>query len=652
MKKKKITFVFPILFFSPLFLTLFLISIFPSISLADSDETSFFLEDVTTNISGKNISNDTLSSNTKTTSKVSDIALPDMNLYQSDNNDQNRLNYYRDAKEKLKKNIHINIDLPSINIWNGLFLDFGAGYSVTRYQNHGSRHISDTANPYVYLRGDHLKLGIGLFPGDFLGTLPVSIRINQQAEIFYYRYYNDRASAVKAVPFKISSIPLNAERARKMGEHELIIFPTQLNLLVNARIPLPLEFVNLAFGGFYLLNGQYDVEILRLPHEKIRVRMSLKKLQQVGANLSIGPSISSLIAIPSISNFVNEVTNFVNGRIVPALGTTIGNYLVSLEDKFLADEIPLNMIDISFVHQMGNIFTIDYVFDLSDPQASEAYDQLFHHKRSIKNSLIKYTHWKDQLLVNKLVSDATLAEKIASEDIDKANKRVLRVAYGQDKFQRNSGRLTTSIGLATATAGLACADHKFKYTASDGEKKQMRLSASSWSVNGSALFGLSKLQVLQNNFALFSLDENQSINGLSAVGSSYFRNESHLRPSEWSKLKKHFQRNIPAIIYKQMDLANRLENQEEWNKNKIKKDILVFMQVLFTQKANYLLSTLSYSDWKRNVDSYLQNNPKRSLVHLLALQFQSQPGVLSQRRGLLMKLHLALKPLISHDLEK
>lgn len=123
---------------------------------------------------------------------------------------------------------------------------------------------------------------------------------------------------------------------------------------------------------------------------------------------------------------------------------------VGMDLKFLSLEAfaSMQLAEFGIHKESGDVFLVDYVFDLKDPDARQACDAILSSNNIMKSLKLLEPFTKDKRLSEMVISDATLADQIVREDIGEpaSEVRIHRVFKGLNKYNQENSLFKLGLG--------------------------------------------------------------------------------------------------------------------------------------------------------------------------------------------------------------
>ncbi|MBF0298507.1 MAG: hypothetical protein HQK51_07285 [Oligoflexia bacterium] len=530
-------------------------------------------------------------------------------------------NLSTDQKKEGKIALKLALD-TDIGIYDGV--NFSTAYSyVVRKMDDSVPHLGDNdsfeSNKNKFVRLDQVKLATTLSFGEgaLLSTIsPVNITLNAGSELFSLRFFDNKKEALKAKVFNRKNLPVNAQKAQSLSVGEMIVFSSTLNMSLGAKVTLPLQYVNLQLSGNVFIQGNFQIEVVKMGDNLVRTRLKLIRERGIGGRVAIGTPTFKVGFVPMLSQFAHTISDPVMNLILDS--QVWENDLNQLLDM----DVFIKLIEFNISKSFGESLIIDYVFNLNDPEACEAYNEIFKARKitAVFKELVKkrkeLTDFYDGY-----VHGFEKANILANEDInDDENPRVIRIFEGINKFTKNKFKVKTSLLVVNANIDNTSSNNKIEYIDSKGINHDFSFLINSWKIDSNLLFGVSKQNVGYNNFILLNNikpSSPSSSSPLYTLGTFIYRNDTTLTKVEINNFLKYLKNNLPESIFSQ--LTNNY-NFKEWflnerSLNNVKHKSKLRFQMLFTPQTFDYLKNYSKDELNDMADLYLKKVKSGWMYH-------------------------------------
>ena len=302
------------------------------------------------------------------------------------------------------------------NVFSLKFLDFAAltgaaGASV------------QTLDPGTYLRTDTWRLSTDLWPGALIqdaaaNALPVALTIKGGRDVIWSRPFDDKMTALSALPPSPADLPLDSGRALQMGSGEFVSLPVYMGLTLGVARGnrTPSLAVQATTGIFW--SGEFRLNVIRMDGDFVRVKVAPKDTRGFYLSTEANAHLSMFGYGP------------------------FG--LIDLDRQ--ADRLAgLDLFRMSFNRvDRGEAMAIDYVINLADRHGAMAFDAILRDTLRLKARALG-TQAVDGLS-DLAFGDITIAETLHALDADlaPADKRVARIFRGGRFY--NEDRLGLRLG--------------------------------------------------------------------------------------------------------------------------------------------------------------------------------------------------------------
>lgn len=210
----------------------------------------------------------------------------------------------------------------------------------------------------VKARFDTYRVRAGLLPGPmkFFGkTLRLGFGMQAGAELRFMRHFPSAKDATKARPVAPWVLRSPDALLRGLRPGDMATLPVRSEFLLKAALSTPIAGIPARPSIFVKLGGTFQMSLLRLRDQKVRIRFLSMGTRTAGAGFKAG--------------FVWDA------ELVEILGQDV---------RFLTE---LQVLKTSWTRRWGKGVLLDATLDLADPEAREAYELLVHRPmRFVKGS--------------------------------------------------------------------------------------------------------------------------------------------------------------------------------------------------------------------------------------------------------------------------
>jgi hypothetical protein len=442
-----------------------------------------------------------------------------------------KLEDYLDRKEVQKKireaiadqDISFGVDLTNTDLVDGINLSTKYSYDVE------ASYINKS-----YSRVDKWDVNTGINVGEVLKNvvdIPFSFSVNRNSSFFFVRQFPLKKDAIKAIPYTPAKLPLNAKKAlENLQTGDFVSMPANLSVAVGVSAATSMVspiLMSASTGAYYVLSGEFTIQVFKIDESHVRLKLLTKRGRDSGATGSVGLSFN-LFGIRVLDHQVDR-----------------------LFDRDLAQ--------LGYSYNPGAQFILDYVFDLKNKEAQEAYNQIisstFKFKDLVVADMIDAHDLKDKLISSYEKADA-LAD--ADQTIEPKARRVQRIFKGFNNYSGHTRHLKFSLLITGYTKDRTFTESKVTFI----DKKENNLEFYYPTYNkyieshfGKWIFDL-KDQSSQSNFGLiprFKLEDAKVKNP--DLGLTFERKDRFFTPSEQRTVEKFMIAQIPSVIAKKIDFS-------------------------------------------------------------------------------------------------
>ena len=427
-----------------------------------------------------------------------------------------------------------------------------------------------------YTRFDRWAPRISLRPGDLIDDLdiaPLSFGISHDTEIEFARQFPGQMEAVigQLRPYTPLHLPITAQRAiDKLNPGDFVRFRANLSVVLSAGKALGPDAL-VSVGTHIVMSGEFEVHAFRMKDNKIRLKLIPVRRYGIGGHID--------------SDLRNRFTFFG----------------VELADKMVRKVIKTDWFKLRLNLQKIDLFLVDYVFDLNDPDVRTAYDGIFAKvKRFNTARILNPTHDSEEL-TELLVSDLTDVEAIAYEDRNKPVKkqRIRQLFRGKNRIPlQKVGNFRVGMNLARFEHDWSYTENIVTVTDIEGQKSNYLFPFYFQRLETQALFSYFRAQGRTHVSAILELDDNLRVRRFDEFSISYELKDKELRRIEQRKISKSLARFLPDSVLQGVDWT-------EWTAMKRKKNARVSIVLTF------------YPDALQSVSGFTAEKVRQRLVHYL-----------------------------------
>lgn len=421
----------------------------------------------------------------------------------------------------------------------------------------------------LHTRVDRWEITAGFNAGDLLDDLPIFLSLDRRAEITFVRHFKDKKKAITTKPYSPLRLPLTAERAlEKIEAGDFVTIPVRLNLATGLYVSTT-GTLDAGARVYKFIAGDFIINVFRMKDNKVRLRLASQS--QDGTGISGGAELD------------------------------ISYFGVSAVDSTLGKIIDLDLIDAGYTKSKGKQYLVDYIFDLNDPDARDAYDDILSSTLKFRNLKVVKAHLKKKNLESVFVSNLLKAEALADADFNSDKKRVERLFKGFNNFERKGHSMKMRIAVLsvknhsiTAKNNLTFIDRerlkKYYYYGTHIDHNNFKLGVKPW-----------RIEERKDN-TLFSFAETTS-RGQSTknnqMGVFIDHKDRYFRSKEYSKISDYLKANIPEQVRREIKWNG-------WEEALKRNNFRFYFRVLLSDKVLDNLPDITVEQYKTAVEDYIE----------------------------------------------
>lgn len=487
----------------------------------------------------------------------------------------------KDLEGKLKKelaslDINFSADIGDLNLAQGLNLSAKYKYNVeASYQDQ------------YYTRIDKWDVKANINVGDMVDNfveLPFSFSVNRENSFYFVRQFKTKKSAITALPYTPQKLPLTADLALKNLEAgDFVSMPANLNIAVEARASsttISPVVLSANAGVYFVLSGEFIVQVFKIDDTHVRLKIISTRGYNRGATAGAGLSFK-----------------------------LFGMRVLDRQIDRLFDR---DLVQLGYVINPGAQFIVDYVFNLKDQNAKDAYNQILKTTLKFKDVVVINKLDGASELKDKLISSFESAEKIFEADkaLDSKDRRVSRIFKGFNDFKGETKKIKLALLLTSFSKDNAYTENKVTFIDKNENNLEFFYPTYSKYIEtkfGKWIFDL-KDQSYQNNFGLIprlNAEETKAKNP--DFGLSFERRDKLFSAVEQRIVQRFMLGQIPTEIGRAVGL-------NEWKSGIDKTDTRIFFQlILKAQGFDYLKN---YTQ-KELTDRLIAYSVEKKKLHVL-----------------------------------
>lgn len=479
---------------------------------------------------------------------------------------------YRDEIANL--DVNFSASLGSLELINGINLSTKYRYEVE------SSYIDQ-----YFTRLDKWDLNVEIKPGDVIKNFedtPFSFSIDKKNSFLFVRQFKSKKEAIKALPYTPKRLPLSGESALKnLNTGDFVSMPATLNIAISAgasTTTVSPVVLTAATNAYWILSGEFNIQVFKLDDSHVRLKLISGRGDARGVSADAGLSFKI--------------------------------FGVNILDRQVDRLFDRDLIQLGYSMTPGSQFIVDYIFDLKDENAREAYDQIL--KTTFKFSDVVVLNKLDgsRGLKDKLISSYEKADKLFAEDKirDSKDRRVSRIFKGFSDYKTYAKHLKLALLLTSFKKDSTYAESKVTYI--DKNENNLEFLYPTYSKFMETKIGKGKWyfdfkdQIFQNNFGLIPRRNSEDTKTRTPdLGLTFERIDKFFSSAEQKHVRKFMMSQIPPQISEKLDIP-------EWKNDKTKTDSRINFQLILKAEGFNYLRAYSQKDLRERLLKYTSEKKK------------------------------------------
>lgn len=416
----------------------------------------------------------------------------------------------------------------------------------------------------------------------------VGLEVRHLLEVDFARQFRTSKEALQAKPYFIQNIPLNSRKAiDNLKEGDMVSMKARLNIVVNAEFLNTLITsgqiapINLVASAHYLIAGQFQIHVLRLPDNKIRLKIVGIRQKEKGVGVDL--KYASTLKIFGV--------NYANRRITKLLD--------------------LNPVELKFNDGVNNLFMVDYLLDLKDSDVQGAYDTVLRRATQFESAQILNPRRTVDELRDKLVMDIASIEELFSADRSarRENPRVERSFRGSVQMDYRGFDAKLGVRVIRLEENRQVSQSRILNVNQNDQTEHYRMDTYRTRSENSFFFSLLKARRERSLNALYTTDSQYQQPEVENIILNVERRDKRFRPSELEQLKRQVQRTISPEQFAQIDFS-KFETEGKIN------NVFSRYQVVLSPESIGVLPQLNRNEITRRYLDYLKTVPWKDIVSI------------------------------------
>lgn len=480
--------------------------------------------------------------------------------------------YSKSIGDEIKEQIQqqpVTIKVPSIDLLTGDNFSLTADGRIT---------ITPNRDLVTYSRSEKLSVPLSFFSNVNSGSIGLNNQNTIEAE--FIRQFPSQKSAINLVkypPYGLKKIPKSSQEAINMNPDDYYRFQARMTIGLSGEIAAAGGITTAKLGVGYLLYGDFQIEVYRLDKNQVLVRASSLKQKA----LRVGGQINK--------------------------NKTLRLFEVGLLNKAANQLIPDQLIEVElFSRTKGNLFSIEYKFDLSDSQAAHAYNDMANPDHWKKIDIIKVLNPlnggndKVKSILSMTIGEAeslSVADQNKSED----QARVRRLTRSIVNFKSQASGLRLNLLIVELGDRTNYVEQNFSLMSGPEEQEYAHYriaTTQSEDQLGGWFSGRKKYEAKREQNILFKLNNKKTITSFEEINFSYERSDRRLKKEEVSS---EVYKIIPGFYHNHKDVKAYLKALDGYRSE----ETFVDLDVIIDGRAFLVVSRLTSSEIGEVVDQYI-----------------------------------------------
>jgi len=407
--------------------------------------------------------------------------------------------------------------------------------------------------------------------------------VNRSSSFFFVRQFPTKMEALKALPYAPNKLPLNAKLALKnLHPGDFVSMPANMNIAVGASASTSmLGPVGLSAnaGVSFVLSGEFTIQVFKLDETHVRLKLITKRGRDSAASAGMAASFNI--------------------------------FGVRLLDRQIERFVERDFAQFGFSYNPGAQFIVDYVFDLKDPDAQEAYNQVLSSTLKFKDLIVAdMVNPKD--LKDKLISSYEKADELfyLDQQMPPKDRRVQRIFKGYSSYAGHTRHVKLALLVTSYQKDRTFTESRVTFI--DKKEKNLQFYYPTYSKYIEAQFGKKffklKDQTYQNNFGLiprFQMEDSTLKNG--DLGLTFERKDRYFTSYEQKAVEKFMLAQIPTKLARDIDFS-------QWKDGTKKIDSRIFFQLVLKAQGFEYLKNYPVEELRKKILLYVNEKRKLSVI--------------------------------------
>ncbi|MBO9666760.1 MAG: hypothetical protein J7501_08080 [Bdellovibrio sp.] len=411
----------------------------------------------------------------------------------------------------------------------------GLGTDIIDGVNIGLKYKAQTEPSYVdgyYTRLDKYKISANINVGDLVdgGNLPFGFSVEQGTDVYFARQFKKQWEAVKAIPYSLKQVPFSSQKAiQNLKAGDFVALQGKLNIVFSVGGDMDLNpAVGLGGSTHVYMSGEFMIHLFRMPDNKMRVKLITMRSKGGGASASI--------------DYLHKL-KIIGLRVI---------------DRHIERWVDLKPVSLNFGKSINDVFMLDYVFNLNNPQAALAFDNFMTKKLKFKDLKVIDPTASRPELQNDILTDMSEVEDMfaADHDLPVEQRRIDRVFKGSNTSLDAATKFKLSMSLVRLEAGTTSGQNKLQNYDRNNVEKQYLLDTYTKTAQSKIFYGIWGEKVSNGYNLIFNSNPQWTPEDFVTVSRFYEARMRNVSRKDFGIMQDRAAKILPASIYRQIDWKN------------------------------------------------------------------------------------------------
>jgi hypothetical protein len=369
---------------------------------------------------------------------------------------------------------------------------------------------------------------------------PVGINFHRNSDVIFAQAY--RKTEGRPASHHLADLPFTAEIAkRRLHVGDFVAFESEMDLRLSANLGVSIvPFLEVGALGAISARGQFQVHVLRLNDNRVRVKLAAVNNKNSTVGVGIGPSVG-----------IGDSLKFV--------GISVDHVSTTFTDLQLA----IYPLELKFNNNTHALSFADLEFDLSDSNGAAAYNALMG-----ANLRLQSIPYRNPLLAREYgkvrFHDLMLAESLAKKDsqLPREKRRVTSHNNGSAIGKRSGTEARIDIGIFSFDEENSTATNRITVATAKADTEKFLLNSVLSSTEHGAIFGLNRDRQFHEMSYLYRADSQFRAKELQTISIAFEQNLSPLKSEDIGAFYLAARAQLPK------DLADSLDDSVRGEKFK------------------------------------------------------------------------------------